>query len=156
LLEPVTNYNAMGELSLKVPGTAIIVRLGSPGKQELAAVLGLACYMFGSGMLDAKSITLVGVMAVLSRVRSLRAEFGERSIIDALGEVDRKTKENVTVALYGKPCRYPRANCRYLASDGRHCAIETSQVSATIDDLVHRNILRSRSAVEPIEYGLVI
>ena len=144
------------ELSLKVPGTAIIVRLSGPVQQELAAVLGLACYMFGSGMLDAKSITLVGVMAVLSRVRSLRAEFGERSIIDALGEVDRKIKENVTIALYGKPCRYPKANCRYLASDRQHCAIETSQVSATIDDLVRRNILRSRSAVEPIEYSVVI
>ena len=153
--EVLPNNASLAEFPLRVPGTAVVVRLSGSVQQEVAALLGVAGYLLGSGMLDAKSVTLVGVMALLTRLRKLRTDFGERSIVDVLGEVDRKTARNVASLLYGKPCRYPRSNCRYRAPNGEHCIIGLNQVEATLNDLVERNILRRLTAAEPTEFTVV-
>lgn len=147
---------AINELPLKVPGTSIVVRLGKYEKDELGILLSLALYVAGTDSIDVKSVTVAGLVALSRRVGRLRKEYGERSIFDALGEVNRPTIRDVTLALYGKPCRYPKADCRFRNHDGEECTILKDQVEKTVEDLAARRILRRRNAVEPYEYSAVI
>jgi hypothetical protein len=143
-------------LPLKMPGTSAVVRLGKSDRDELECLLGLALCVVNMGTIDVKSVTVARPVALSSRVGRLRKEYGERSIFDALGEVDRPTIRDVTLALYGKPCRYPKTDCRFRNHDGKECAILRDQVEKTIEDLAARRILRRRNAVEPYEYSAVI
>lgn len=147
---------AINELPLKVPGTSIVVRLGKLEQGELEKLLVLALYVAGTGSIDVKSVTVAGLVALRDRVDRLRKEYGESSIFDVLGEVDRPTIRDVTLALHGKPCRYPKADCRFRNHDGEECSISKDQVEKTVEDLVVRRILRRRNAVDPYEYSAVI
>jgi hypothetical protein len=132
-----------------VPGTSAVVRLGKPDRNELEVLLDLALYVVNMGTIDVKSVAVSALVSLSRRVGRLRKEYGERSIFDALGEVDRPTIRDVTIALYGKPCRYPKTDCRFRNRDGKECAILKDQAEKTIEDLAARRILRRRNAVEP-------
>jgi hypothetical protein len=144
-----------GELPLRIPGTALVVRLSAPAREEIKALLAVSFYAFGADRINVHSLTLVGAMALLARVQRLNADLGERAIVDALGEVSRKSAREVTLRLNGGTCRYPRSNCRYRAEDGKHCAISLEQVEGTLKDLVDRGLLRELTTVKPVEYTVV-
>jgi hypothetical protein len=144
-----------GAQAMRIPRTAFVVRLSGPVQDEIKEVLAVGAYILGTGKLDAQALTLVGVMALLTRLRKLDAGYGERSIVDALDEITEKSARQVTHQLFGKPCHYPQSNCRYRAPDGDHCDISLDQTQAILEDLVGRGILRRLTSAEPVEYAVV-
>lgn len=144
-----------GVLTMRIPRTAFVVRLSGPVQDEIKEILAVGAYILGAGKLDAQALTLVGVMALLTRLRKLNVDYGERSVVDALGEVTEKSARWVGLQLFGKPCRYPRSNCRYRGPDGDHCNISLDQTQATLEDLVGRGILRKLTSAEPAEYAVI-
>lgn len=143
-----------GVLGALVPRTAFHVRLTGPIRDEVKEVLAVGAYILGTGRLDGHALTLVGVMALLTRLRKLNADYGERSIVDALGKADEKSAQRVTLQLNGKQCCYPQSSCRYRHSDG-NCIISLEQAQEVLNDLVDRGILRKLTSAEPVEYGVV-
>lgn len=144
-----------GTLAWKIPKTAFVVRLSGQVQGEIKQVLAVGAYIIGTGKLDAQALTLVGVMALLTRLRKLNADYGERSIVDALDEVTEKSARRVGLQLFGKPCRYPGSNCRYRKPGGDSCNISLDQIQHTLEDLVGRGILRKLTSAEPVEYAVI-
>ncbi len=144
-----------GVLGLRIPKTAFVVRLGGPVQDEIKEILAVGAYILGVGKLDAQALTLVGVMALLTRLRKLNTDYGERSIVDALSEVTEKSARRVNLQLFGKPCHHPKSNCRYRAPEGEHCNISLDQTQAVLGDLIGRGILRKLTSAEPVEYAVV-
>jgi hypothetical protein len=144
-----------GVLAMRIPRTAFVVRLSGPVQDEIKEILAVGAYILGTGKLDAQALTLVGVMALVTRLRKLNVDYGERSIVDALGEVTEKSARWVRLQLFGKPCRYPQSNCRYRRTDGDHCNISLDQTQATLEDLVGRSILRKLTSADPAEYAVI-
>lgn len=143
-----------GTLGMLVPRTAFHVRLTGPVQDEVKQILAVGAYILGTGRLDGQALTLVGVTALLTRLRKLNADYGERSIVDALGKVTEKSAQRVTLQLNGKPCCYPQSSCRYRQSDG-NCVISPEQTQEVLNDLVDRGILRKLTSAEPVEYAVV-
>jgi hypothetical protein len=144
-----------GVLAMLVPRTSFHVRLSGPVQDEIKEILVVGAYILGAGKLDPQALTLVGIMALVTRLRKLNVDYGERSIVDTLGEVSEKSARQVMLKLYGKVCRYPLSKCRYRKPDDEHCAITLEQTQATLDDLVNRGILRRPKVTEPVEYAVV-
>ena len=144
-----------GTLGMRIPRTAFVVRLSGPVQDELKQVLAVGAYILGTGKLDAQALTLVSVMALLTRLRKLNVDYGERSIVDALDEVTEKSARRVGLQLFGKPCRYPQSNCRYRGSDSDNCNISLDQVQGILEDLVERGVLRKLTSAEPAEYSVI-
>jgi hypothetical protein len=144
-----------GTLAMLVPRTSFHVRLSGPVQIEIKEILVLGAYMLGGGKLDPQALTLVSIMALVTRLRKLNVDYGERSIVDALGEVSEKSARQVMLKLYGKACRYPLSACRYREPDDGHCAITLEQTQATLEALVDRGILRRPKVTEPVEYAVV-
>jgi hypothetical protein len=143
------------ELPLHIPGTAVTVRLGAPQREELVALIGAAALLVGAGKVDLRTITLATLSALLYRIRKVQAQYGERSVIEAISEIPRPTAEAIALDLFGKPCRFPETDCRYQSAHDVTCAITLDLVSATLADLEKRGIVRRLNAVDPIEFGLV-
>ncbi|GAB3988292.1 hypothetical protein GCM10029978_110300 [Actinoallomurus acanthiterrae] len=146
---------ASTSLDLRVPGTSIIIRLSRWQKEELTGAITAAAMVIGMAQSDPKTLTAAGVLALATRVSRLRAEYGERSIIEVLPSPARPTAAAITLLLHGNPCRHPESGCRFRAADGRHCAISREQVKETANLLVERGVLRVKNAVEPHEYAIV-
>ena len=144
-----------GTLAMRIPRTAFVVRLSGPVQDELKQVLAVGAYVLGTGKLDAQALTLVSVMALLTRLRKLNVDYGERSIVDALDEVTEKSARQVGLQLFGKPCRYRQSNCRYRGPDSDSCNISVDQVRGILVDLVERSVLRKLTSVEPAEYSVI-
>jgi hypothetical protein len=144
-----------GVMAMLVPRTSFHVRLSGPVQDEIKEILVVGAYILGGGKLDPQALTLVGVMALVTRLRKLNVDYGERSIVDTLGEVSEKSARRVMLKLYGKACRYPLSKCRYRNPDDEHCAITLEQTQTTLDDLVNRGILRRPKVTEPVEYSVV-
>jgi hypothetical protein len=144
-----------GEMSMRIPGSALVVRLGKPGEKELAAILAIIAALMGTGHLDAKTVTLTAALAIMKRVSKVKAEYGERSIIEIVSKLPRPTAKDVTLELFGNKCRNPKASCRYMTSND-FCQISLEQVEATITSLEEREIVRKLNATPPIEYGIVV
>lgn len=144
-----------GEMSMRVPGSALVVRLGKPSEKELAAILAIVAALMGTNHLDAKSVTLTAALAIMNRVSKVKAEYGERSIIEVVSKLPRPTAKEVTLELFGNKCRNPKASCRYMDSNNM-CQISLGQVESTITSLEEREIVRKLNATPPIEYGIVV
>jgi hypothetical protein len=144
-----------GSLAMRIPRTAFVVRLSGPVQDELKQVLAVGAYILGTGKLDAQALTLVGVMALLTRLRKLNVDYGERSIVDALDEITEKSARRVGLQLSGKPCRHIQSNCRYRGTDSGSCNISLDQTQGVLEDLVERGILRKLTSVEPAEYSVI-
>jgi hypothetical protein len=141
------------ELPFKIPGTPLTVRMSQPTQEELTAILSIAVLVLGAHAPD--ELTLAGALAALGRVRLLRARYGERSMVEALSEAKPPTPENVVLVLYGKPCRYPDADCRFMAGSSV-CGLSREGAAKTLSFLVERKVLRRLNATEPFEYALVV
>jgi hypothetical protein len=144
---------ALNELPLRIPKTAIVARISAPTQEELTAVLALAVTFVGSGQGTWQSITATIVTSLLGRLRELHAEYGERSLADAIQGARPPTAENLALFLYGKPCRYPDAGCQFL--EGTDCHMGLTQVKEVLEHLVSRNLVRQLNGAEPYRYGLV-
>jgi hypothetical protein len=139
------------ELALRIPGTAVYVKLSAVGDPQLKEIIAL---LGGLGLLHEPktTITLTGLLTLGRLVTLLRAKYGERSIIEALREARPPTPAAVSGVLHGAPCRHLGAGCRY-AQDGT-CTISMDAVTTTLGDLSRRGVLIELSAVEPHEYRL--
>jgi hypothetical protein len=153
-VKPMAETGTDAELPLRIPGTAVLVRLGTPNQKELTALLTVTLALMGSGQLEAKTVGLTALGAVLSRVQRAKTEYGERSILEALAELSKPTLQNVTLLLLGNPCRHPKAGCRFMSSD-KTCSIMLEQVGLTIVAMEQRSMVRRRNSLEPYEYGVV-
>lgn len=152
--EPIQEVN---ELSFKIPGSSLTVRLSRTNRDELSTLVGLALVIFGLGHVDPKEVTIGTLMALSARVQRLHVQYGERSVVDALMKRDRPTTQNVTLYLSGYACRYPNAECRFMTiGEKPTCAISLDQVEATLQGLMDRGIVRQLNASYPAEYGVVL
>jgi hypothetical protein len=141
------------EVDLRVPGTPVHVHLSAIGDMHITELVGLAAGL-GLHQRGGSVITLAG-LKMLSRLFSfLRTECGGRSIVEALTDAEPPTADIVVGVLHGAPCRHPRASCRYNSNG--YCAISSSDVATTLDDLAKRQIVTRRNAVEPFEYSITI
>jgi len=149
--------NPPAELPMRLGRSAVVVRLTDPTKLEAAAtVVSWGFVLLGIGSSDIANITVSTLVSLLPRIRVLRAEYGERSVADAMGQVERRTADEIFIVLNGQPCRYPRARCRFLGPDGTSCAIKPRDVGETLRYMEQREIIRQRNGVEPFEYGIVL
>lgn len=144
-----------GELPLRIPGTSLVVRLTGPVEAELKALIAVGAYILGSGHPDPQGITLVAATALLTRIRKLDADLGERSVVDALGEPGGKSARGIMLKLYGRPCRHPRSDCRFRAGDQVHCAISLDTTKAILEGLTAQGVLRTLPYINPPEYTVV-
>jgi len=144
-----------GELPLRILGTSLVVRLTGPVEAELKALIAVGAYILGSGHPDPQAITLVAATALLTRIRKLDVDLGERSVVDALGEPGGKSARGIMLKLYGRPCRHPRSNCRFRAGDQVHCAISLDTTKAILEGLTAQGVLRTLPYINPPEYGVV-
>jgi hypothetical protein len=144
-----------GELPLRIPGTSLVVRLTGPVEAELKALIAVGAYILGSGHPDPQAITLVAATALLTRIRKLDVDLGERSVVDALGEPGGKSGRGIMLKLYGRPCRHPRSNCRFRAGDQVHCAISLDTTKAILEGLTAQGVLRTLPYINPPEYTVV-
>jgi hypothetical protein len=144
-----------GELPLRIPGTSLVVRLTGPVEAELKALIAVGAYILGAGHPDPQAITLVAATALLTRIRKLDADLGERSVVDALGEPGGKSARGIMLKLYGRPCRHPRSDCRFRAGDQVHCAISLDTTKAILEGLTAQGVLRTLPYINPPEYTVV-
>lgn len=143
------------ELPLKVPGAPITVRLSKPTSEELAGLLAVAVAVFGGGI-PPGSFGVNALHALARRIRRLRTEYGETSIVEGVQEAKPPTCEQITLVLHGHPCRHPDAGCRFMDAKRRVCSIEQTDVSETLAWLIDNEVIRQLNPTEPVEYGLVI
>lgn len=144
-----------GELPLRIPGTSLVVRLTGPVEAELKALIAVGAYILGSGHPDPQAITLVAATALLTRIRKLDVDLGERSVVDALGEPGGKSARGIMLKLFGRPCRHPRSNCHFRADEQGHCAISLDTTKAILEGLTAQGVLRTLPYINPPEYGVV-
>lgn len=144
----------MGELPLRLPG-GYSLSLGKLDLGSMQTLLALGGVLLSMSFPPA-GITLAAVVLVQDRLTKLKAEYGERSVVDAVAETKPATVRDVTLALYGKPCRHPDAGCRFVAAATGTCGIGLDAVGTTLDALVERKVLARLNAVEPIEYGIAL
>jgi hypothetical protein len=144
-----------GELPLRIPGTSLVVRLTGPVEAELKALIAVGAYILGSGHPDPQAITLVAATALLTRIRKLDVDLGERSVVDALGEPGGKSARGIMLKLFGRPCRHPGSNCRFRADGQGHCAISLDTTKAILEGLTAQGVLRTLPYINPPEYGVV-
>lgn len=144
------------ELPLKIPGAAFVVCLSMPTREELSALIALSVLLAGSGSVDLKGLGVTALLAALTRIRKLRAEYGERSIVDIIAQMAPVTARDIVLSLHGKPCRYPKGTCQFLAEDSMTCALSLEEASRTLSALVERRVVRTLNAVPPLQFGLVL
>lgn len=147
---------SLGQLELRLPGTSFVVRLSEATQEELYAFVTVAFMLVTTGHVDVQSLTAVAVAAVVARTRRLRPQYGERSVVDALAQARRPTLGEALRILFGKPCRYPKSNCRFIDDQGGHCTLTIDQIEQIVADLAERKIVRRLNSVAPYEYGLVV
>lgn len=140
-------------LEMRVPGSAVHVRVGLPTVDELKVFAMLAAVILGADV-DPQALTAAGLVSLRQRLAKTDARFGERSVVDAVLELKRATAADITLALYGKPCRHPAAKCRYLRGDT--CGIGLQAAEALAEDLSARQILRRLTAASPAEYRVAL
>ena len=144
-----------GELPVRIPKTSIVVRLGRPETDELKAIIAVGSALLVSGSYDSKTISLGVVLMVLNRLRNARREYGEVCILDVIPGALSAMVDNFVKALYGLPCRYPRAGCRFMTED-KICAMDRQQAEQTVQGMVNRRTLNRKNEADPIEYGLPV
>ena len=137
------------EMPLRIPGTAVHVRLGAIREPELKEIIAL---VGGLGLLHEPTlaISLTSLLALARLVQVLRTEYGERSMVEALRVAQSPTAASVAGVLHGAACRHPNAGCRF-ALDGT-CVVAGDAVAKTLADLAERGVLLRLNAVEPNEY----
>jgi hypothetical protein len=145
---------SFAEASSRIPQTAFVVRLSAPTGDELKALIAAGAALLALGAVDGKTLTAVGAVTMMNRIKKAHKEYGEVSILDAVQELRRPTAVTITKFLFGNPCRYPSSACRFL-DQGGNCSIGGDAVATTMADMVSRGILRHKNSVEPIEYGIV-
>lgn len=143
-----------GDLAWKVPSTAITIRLGDLTAKEATEILGLAAILLGTGA-SPTLFALTPLLTVRNRVRKLRTKTGERSIFEAVPEAKPPTADQVAALLYGKPCRYPTSECRFMDAKSNTCQISREEAQKTIEWLVEAQVLRQLNPTDPIEYSVV-
>ncbi|WP_406107544.1 hypothetical protein [Micromonospora globbae] len=154
--EPSASVATSADLPFRIPGTAYTVRLSQPASEEIAALVATAFLLIGDGEVDTQTIAVGAIMALTARIKKLNVDEGERSVIDVLQRLRPPTAAAITLALHGRPCRYPESACRFREPDNGRCAITVTQASATAEALYARNILRHVNAAEPFEYAIVL
>ena len=145
-------------LPMRVGSTRFVVSLSPPTKEEIgwlgAALLAvLQLDVPGSDLLLAAPVP-----ELVKRFRKLRAEYGELSVVDSLGEGD-PTAEGVAGRVHGNACREPDAGCRFMVESGvgATCGISLQQAQETLDHLVDvRGVLRRMNASAPLEYRVIL
>lgn len=151
--EPASGPTDASGLDMRLMGTAVHVRLGAPTAEELRVFVALAALVLGA-VLDPAAISAASVVSLKQRIGKTDARFGERSVVDAVLELGRATAADVVLRLYGKPCRHPSADCRYMR-DGV-CGLDRKSAEALVEGLVTRRILRQLTPAPPIEYRIEI
>lgn len=143
------------ELAWKVPGTALTVRIAKASTTELATFIALALFAVGVGA-PPEALGFLPLVGLRERFRLLRVEFGERSIVEALKDVDAGTARNIVIELYGKHCRHPDGGCRYMDPKTQTCRIDEDETSAILEWLVGQGVLKKENPTPPIEYAVLI
>jgi len=166
---PVAAGDGGSEMNLKLPGLPIHVRLSAPTRDEIELFVTAGVMLLGAMRADPGTLGVGAVVALLTRVRLLRARYGELCLVEAIGELKRPTARNICASLLGKPCRRPKANCQFhqdgdpngdpggSETDSRRgtCGFALEPVQITIGALEERKIIRRLNAVDPAEYGVV-
>jgi hypothetical protein len=155
LVEDVVSAPASSQhdADLRIPGTPVHVHMSAikePHLNEIVTLLGA----LGLHLRGEYAITFAGLQALARLVSVLKTQYGERSVVEALGATKPPAADGVAGILHGAPCRHPGANCRYM-QEGT-CTISVSAVAATLSDLEGRGIVRRLNAVEPYEYAVTL
>lgn len=143
----------LAELPLRIPGTPLTVRLAPTSQDSLELMGGLIVAAVGHPVVGMGALTASGVLQAARRIRVSRAQFGERSVLDALAG-GAQTAEDVVLALYNRPCRHLAAKCQFLDAATGLCALGKAEASAVLDDLVAQSVVRRRNPVPPIRYSI--
>ena len=144
------------ELPFKVPGLPLHVRLSSPTKDELTTFVGIAALILGAAAGNVPGLTVGAIVAVATRVQLLKAQYGEVCLVESVSESVPPTAREITLTLYGKRCRRPKAGCRFHQAETNTCGIAPDAVVKTLAHLEERKVVKTLNAVEPIEYGIVV
>jgi hypothetical protein len=139
------------EAELRIPGTPVHVHISAITEPRLNEILTMGAALDFHQKPEIP-ITLAGLQALWRLVTTLKTEYGERSVVEALGNAKPPSAETVTGILHGAPCRHPGKGCRYM-QDGT-CTIPGSAVAQTLEHLEGRGVVQRLNAVEPIEYGV--
>jgi hypothetical protein len=144
------------ELPFKVPGLPLHVRLSAPTKDELTTFAGIAALIVGAASANVVGLTVGAVVAVATRVQLLKAQYGEVCLVESVSESDPPTAREITLTLYGKRCRRPKAGCRFHQTETNTCGLGPDAVVKTLAHLEERKVVKTLNAVEPLEYGIVV
>jgi hypothetical protein len=153
---PVESTGDGPELPFKVPGAPVHVRLSTPTKDELNSFVGVAALLLGAVSGNVLGLTIGAVLAAATRIQWLKARYGEVCVVESVSESQPPTAREITLTLYGKPCRRPGAGCRFHQTDSNTCGLGLDATSTTLAALAERKVVKALNAVEPIEYGIVI
>ena len=144
------------ELPFKVPGLPLHVRLSAPTKDELNTFAGIAALVVGAASGNVIGLTVGAIVAAATRIQVLKAQYGEVCLVESVSESEPPTAREITLTLYGKRCRRPKAGCRFHQTETNTCGLAPDAVTATLADLQERKVVKALNAVEPIEYGIVV
>jgi hypothetical protein len=144
-----------GELPYKIPGMPIHVRLSAPTREELKDFLSCGMMLLGMAKGDPAAITVGVVLTLMSRVRLLKAPFGERCVVAAVLESPRPVERNVCEVLYAKQCRRPTVKCRFHDGENNVCLLGLKDITRVLQGLRDKNVLELITAVDPPEYSVV-
>lgn len=156
MARPLAAEGENNELALKLPGLPLHLRLSELSHDEVSGFITAAAIVAGvmGGGLGSVGVGVIAALA--TRLSVIKAAYGEVCLLEALSECKRPTQRNACAALYGSPCRRPKADCRFMqASDGA-CGFDAESVKATLQALCDKKIVQRLNATEPAEFGVVV
>jgi hypothetical protein len=153
MAQPVAPEGTSHELALKLPGLPLHLRLTDLSREEIVLFVTAALVIAGSG--GGLAGVASGVVSTLAtRLKVLRAQYGELCLIEALAESRRPTPRNACATLLGKPCRRPKARCQFEQENGL-CGFDLPSLQTTLQHLEAQKVVRRVNVVDPAEYGVV-
>lgn len=144
------------ELAYMVPHVPLHVRLSAPSRDELQDFLSCGLALLGMVSVQPAALTAGILMSLLSRIRLLNAQNGERCIVEAVQESRRPSERNICEILRGNECRRPSVKCRCQDSKKNLCLMELKDARAALVILCEKKVIKLEKAYEPPEYQIVL
>jgi hypothetical protein len=150
-----SSEDQLRELNLMIPGTSLHVALTSELKVKLKDLALIALILLGIGQGAWPAVAAGLLTNLIAKISTVRKQYGERCILESLGEINQRSREAICVNLYGHPCRYPRAGCQFMKPEGETCGFGLDGIQQTLHSLEAREIIRRENSVEPFIWKIV-
>ena len=143
-------------LDLKVPGMPVHINLSRFIFDKLESFVAAYLIIDGATQDNYMKVTAAIVVGFMNKLTYLRKHYGELCAVESLAEVATKGTKDVCLNLFGKPCRYPKANCQFLEKEMGVCNFELKAIEQTLEALGKKSVVEKANNSEPIIWKITV